>query len=52
VVRRGAGEGAFLEWTASAEKPWIDDGADSYLICYGRIRVMTIHYRVLPNLEP
>lgn len=50
-TRLTAGEMAFLEWTATSEKSRIEDGADSYLIRDGRIRVMTIHYRVLPNPE-
>lgn len=48
-MRLTAGEMAFLEWTATSEKARVDDGADSYLIRDGRIRAMTIHYRVLPN---
>jgi hypothetical protein len=40
------GELAFLEWAASTERAWIDDGADSYLIRDGRVQVMTIHYTV------
>lgn len=50
-TRLTAGEMAFLEWTATSEKSRIEDGADSYLIRDGRIRVMTNHYRVLPNPE-
>lgn len=37
---------AFLEWSASTDRAWIEDGADSYWIHDGRIRVMTIHYTV------
>lgn len=37
---------AFLEWSASGERARIVDGADSYWIHDGRIRVMTIHYTV------
>jgi hypothetical protein len=40
------GELAFLEWSASTDKAWIDDGADSYWIHDGQIRAMTIHYTV------
>ncbi len=40
------GELAFLEWTADTDRARIDDGADSYWIKDGRIRVMTIHYTV------
>lgn len=37
---------AFLEWTAETQQAIIDDGADSYWIHDGLIRVMTIHYTV------
>ncbi len=40
------GEIAFLEWTAKTSKAIVDDGADSYWIHDGLIRVMTIHYTV------
>ncbi|MGH9458520.1 MAG: nuclear transport factor 2 family protein [Thermoanaerobaculia bacterium] len=40
------GEVAFLEWTAETEKARIPDGADSFLIRDGLVRVMTIHYTV------
>jgi hypothetical protein len=40
------GELAFLEWSASTDRASIEDGADSYWIHDGRIRVMTIHYTV------
>jgi hypothetical protein len=50
-TRLTQGEMAFLEWTAISEKTRVDDGADSFLIQDGRIRVMTIHYRVVPNDE-
>ena len=39
-------EMAFLEWSASTDIAWIDDGADSFWIHDGYIRVMTIHYTV------
>lgn len=37
-------ETAFLEWQAEAEGTRVPDGADSYLIRDGRIRVQTIRY--------
>lgn len=40
------GEVAFLEWSACTAIGWVDDGADSYWVRDGRIRVMTIHYTV------
>lgn len=39
-------EVAFLEWSAKSEHARIDDGADSFLIRQGLIRIMTIHYTV------
>jgi hypothetical protein len=43
------GEMGFLEWSAvAANGARVEDGADSYLVRHGRIRVMTIHYTVLP----
>jgi hypothetical protein len=40
---------AFLEWTAEADGGVVTDGADTFLIRDGRIRVMTVHYTVLPT---
>lgn len=40
------GEVAFLEWSAATPTAWIEDGADSFWIRDGLIRVMTIHYTV------
>jgi hypothetical protein len=37
------GELALLEWTAEADGARVDDGADSFLIQDGAIRVMTVH---------
>jgi hypothetical protein len=37
---------AFLEWTVDDGPFRIRDGADSYLIQDGRIRMQTIHYTV------
>jgi hypothetical protein len=43
------GEIAFLEWEAAAEGGMVRDGADSFLVRDGLIRVMTIHYTPLPK---
>jgi hypothetical protein len=43
------GEIAFLEWTAEADGARVRDGADTFLIRDGLIRVMTIHYTVEPG---
>jgi hypothetical protein len=40
------GEIAFLEWTADSRKAKVDDGADSFWIKDGKVKVMTIHYTV------
>lgn len=40
------GDVAFLEWTAIGRGAVVCDGADSFLIRDGRVRVMTIHYTV------
>lgn len=37
---------AFLEWTVDEGPTRIRDGADSYLVEGGKIRVQTIHYTV------
>ncbi|HEX5453530.1 MAG TPA: nuclear transport factor 2 family protein [Stellaceae bacterium] len=42
------GQIAFLEWRASGRGSGVTDGADTFLIRDGRIRVMTIHYTVVP----
>jgi hypothetical protein len=46
VTRLVEGRMAFLEWTVDEGPFRIRDGADSYLIENGRIRVQTIHYTV------
>lgn len=46
LQRTVQGELAFLEWTASGRGASVDDGADSFLVRDGRVRVMTIHYTV------
>ena len=46
LTRLVHGECAFLEWRARAESVEIDDGADSFVIRDGLIRVQTIHYTV------
>jgi hypothetical protein len=43
------GEMGFLEWSGQSESgARVEDGADSYLIREGKIRIMTIHYTVIP----
>ena len=42
-------EMAFLEWTGSGDGARVEDGADSFLVRDGRIRIMTIHYTVQPE---
>jgi hypothetical protein len=39
---------AFLEWRATGRGACVRDGADSFLVTDGRIRIMTIHYTVEP----
>jgi hypothetical protein len=46
VQRAVHGEIAFLEWTATGDGVRVRDGADSFLIVEGLVRVMTIHYTV------
>ncbi len=46
VTRLFHDEVAFLEWRGYSEEAGVDDGADSFFIRDGRIRVMTIHYTV------
>lgn len=41
------GKMAFLEWGAGGERMYVSNGADSYFIADGRIRVQTIHYTLL-----
>lgn len=45
------GELCFLGWSAEADGARVDDGADSFLIQNGTIRVMTIYYTAKP-LQP
>jgi hypothetical protein len=42
------GEVPFLEWTCDAGEVRVRDGADSYFVRNGKIRIMTIHYTVEP----
>jgi len=42
------GELCFLGWSAEADDVRVDDGADSFLIQDGTIRVMTISYTKVP----
>jgi hypothetical protein len=46
LTRLVEGDHAFLEWRAEADAIEIDDGADSFVIRDGLIRVQTIHYTV------
>ena len=46
VTRLFEGPMAFLEWTVDEGQFRIRDGADSYLIEGGKIRMQTIHYTV------
>jgi hypothetical protein len=46
VTRLFEGPMAFLEWTVDEGPFRIRDGADSYLVENGKIRVQTIHYTV------
>lgn len=46
------GELAMLEWTAEADGARVEDGADSFLIQDGVIRVMTVHYTSRPVPAP
>jgi hypothetical protein len=36
----------FLEWRAESDRVRVHDGADSYVVRDGRIRVQSIHYRL------
>jgi hypothetical protein len=40
---------AFLEWTGDGSNAVVHDGADSFLVRDGKVRVMTIHYTVVPK---
>jgi hypothetical protein len=46
VTRLFEGPMAFLEWTVDEGPFRIRDGADSYLVENGKIRMQTIHYTV------
>ncbi len=39
-------EVAFLEWSAESGRASIEDGADSFWVKDGLVRVMTIHYTI------
>ena len=45
-LRLADGPMAFLEWTVDQGPYRIRDGADSYLVENGKIRMQTIHYTV------
>jgi hypothetical protein len=44
------GELCFLGWSAEADGASVSDGADSFLIQDGTIRVMTIYYTATPPM--
>jgi SnoaL-like domain len=46
VTRLVDGDAAFLEWRAESDEVEINDGADSFVITDGRIRIQTIHYTI------
>jgi hypothetical protein len=46
LTRLVEGQIAFLEWTGETDAVEISDGADSFLISDGLIRIQTIHYTV------
>ena len=41
----------FLEWSADSDTHTVADGADSYVIQDGRIRVQTIHSTLIPKKD-
>lgn len=43
------GPAAFLEWTAESDHMRVQDGADSYFIEDGVIKVQTIHYTLVAD---
>ena len=45
------GEIAYLEWSAESPNAQVHDGADSFVIRDGLIRVQTIHYTPQPSDE-
>jgi hypothetical protein len=49
LTQRSSGDVAFLEWSADSPIAKVRDGADSFLVRDGLIRVQTIHYTVVPN---
>ncbi len=42
----------FLKWSGDSELSYVEDGADSYFIRDGKIRVMTIHYTPKRKIKP
>jgi hypothetical protein len=52
LQRSTHGEIAFLEWSGRGTGASVHDGADSFLIRDGHIRVMTIHYTVRTDELP
>lgn len=49
VTREVYGEYAFLEWQATSDLATVEDGADSFVIRDGLIRMQTIHYTLKPS---
>lgn len=49
TAKQVSGEYAFLVWRASSTRFRVECGADSFLIRGGKIRMQTIHYRLLPT---
>lgn len=45
------GKMCFLHWTGDSEESYIMDGADSYLIEDGKIKVQTIFYTVQKKIK-
>jgi len=45
-LKLSSGKICFLHWTGDSEESYISDGADSYLIEEGKIKVQTIFYTV------
>lgn len=47
TARQVADQSAFLVWTAQSDGYCVGCGADSFVICGGKIRMQTIHYDLL-----
>jgi hypothetical protein len=46
VLKRCHENVCFLQWTGDSKKSFIEDGADSFLIENGKIKIQTIYYTV------